>query len=283
MLFDLFKKLFDFLKTSFSFSISDQKSLKTVFSLKIKSYFLFFVFLICFVFLFFCFRFLFSHTLLKKTLPNYEQLVIEKEILSLDKKIDSLYSDVEFKNYQFNVLKKIISGEVVEDSFAIESDSLLELYKVNKVIEDSILRLKVELEENVNYNYEAKIKNIKNLLFFPPLKGVVSNKFDKNTKHFGIDIVSEKGSFFKSVFSGVVLFVDWGEFGGGSVVVGHPLGITSVYKHASKINCVVGDVVKAGDVLGVIGNSGEYSTGIHLHFEMWLNGEALNPEDFLFY
>ena len=79
------------------------------------------------------------------------------------------------------------------------------------------------------------------------------------------------------------LFVDWGEFGGGSVIVGHPLGITSVYKHASEISCVVGDVVKTGDVLGVIGNSGEYSTGIHLHFEMWLNGEALNPEDFLFY
>jgi len=283
MLLDLLKKLFDFLKTSFSVSISEQNSFKTVFSFKIKFYFLFFVFLVCFVLLFFSFRFLFSNTFIKKTLPNYEELVIEKEILSLDKKIDSLYSDVEFKNYQFTVLKKILSGEVVEDSFSIESDSFLELYKINKVIEDSILRLKVELEENVNYNYEAKIKNIKNLLFFPPLEGVVSNKFDKNTKHFGIDIVSEEGSFFKSVFSGVVLFVDWGEFGGGSVIIGHSLGITSVYKHASEISCSVGDVVETGDVLGVVGNSGKHSTGAHLHFEMWLNGEALDPEVFLFY
>ena len=283
MLFDLLQKFFSFLKKSFSVSVSEQKSLKTVFSLKIKLYFLVFGLLVSFLFLGVGFRFLFSYTFLKKTLPNYEEIIIEKEILNLDKKIDSLYNDVEFKNYQFNVLKKIFSGEIVEDSFGIESDSFLESYKINKVIEDSILRLKVELEENVNYNYEAKIKNIKNLLFFPPLKGVVSNGFDENTKHFGIDIVSEKGSFFKSVFSGVVLFVDWGEFGGGSVIVGHPLGITSVYKHASEISCVVGDVVKTGDVLGVIGNSGEYSTGTHLHFEMWLNGEALNPEDFLFY
>ena len=275
--------LLDFLKKFFRFTVSEETSFKTLFSFKIKllSFLFYFLFFLMMGGLFYFV--LFSYTPLKKTIPGYKEILLNEEFLKAGAKIDSLCDVVSFKNQQLEILKKILTGEEIQDSINTESHLSVPFYNVNKIIEDSILRQEIELEENINYSYDVKIKNLKNLVFFNPLEGLISSGFNKEAKHFGIDIVGKKEAFFKSVFDGVVIFVDWGELDGGVVVVGHPFGITSVYKHASKTVCSVGEPVKAGDVLGVVGNSGKLSIGPHLHFEMWLDGEVLNPERFLFY
>lgn len=275
--------LLDFLKKIFRFTVSEETSFKTLFSFKIKLLYFLFYFLFFLVTGGFFYFILFSYTPLKKTIPGHKEILLKEEFLKTSTKIDSLCNVVSFKNQQLEILKKILTGEEIQDSINIESHLSVPFYNVNKIIEDSILRQEIELEENVNYSYDVKIKNLKNLIFFNPLEGVISSGFNKEAKHFGIDVVGEKEAFFKSVFDGVVIFVDWGELDGGVVVVGHPFGITSVYKHASKTFCSVGESVNAGDVLGVVGNSGKLSIGPHLHFEMWLDGEVLNPERFLFY
>ena len=118
------------------------------------------------------------------------------------------------------------------------------------------------------------------LFLIVPAKGIVSQAYDQNNKHFAVDIALEEGTPIKSVANGTIVFAEYTAQTGYVIMVEHDLGMLSVYKHNSILNKEQGDIVAAGEVIAQAGNTGEYSTGWHLHFELWIDGYSLNPELF---
>jgi murein DD-endopeptidase MepM/ murein hydrolase activator NlpD len=117
---------------------------------------------------------------------------------------------------------------------------------------------------------------------FAPIRGSVTDSFDPENAHFGTDIVSPiKNEAIKSVYAGMVIFASWTSDFGFVIQVQHENDLISVYKHNSVLLKTVGDAVSAGDAIAIMGNTGELTTGPHLHFEIWHKGEPINPENYI--
>jgi len=111
----------------------------------------------------------------------------------------------------------------------------------------------------------------------PPVTGLTTRRFDARTGHFAIDIGVKEGSFVRSIGDGYVILADWTHDGGQIIAVQHGDGYVSVYKHNSRLIKRAGDRVRAREAVAMSGNSGEITTGPHLHFEIWHNGLAQDP------
>ena len=142
----------------------------------------------------------------------------------------------------------------------------------------------VELEQQASVNTNVRtIDNsmISKMRFFKPVTGIISNKFSIVGKHYGIDLVTEKGAEVHAVLNGTVISGSWSLKTGFTIQIQHQNNLISVYKHNSSLIKDEGDYVEAGDVISFVGNTGEYTTGPHLHFELWYNGSPVNPEDYI--
>src|SRR5690606_9593669 len=115
----------------------------------------------------------------------------------------------------------------------------------------------------------------------PPVEGFVTRGFDARSGHYAIDIAVEEGTTVRSIGDGYVVFADWTYEGGFALAVQHADGFVTVYKHNERLLKRLGDHVRARDAIAISGNTGEISTGPHLHFELWHNGLAQNPADYL--
>jgi murein DD-endopeptidase MepM/ murein hydrolase activator NlpD len=120
-----------------------------------------------------------------------------------------------------------------------------------------------------------------NVMFFPPVKGLVTNAFNGSHDHYGTDIVTGANEVVKATLPGTVTMSGWTIETGNVIQIQHEDNIISVYKHNAELLKHIGDRVKAGDPIAIIGNSGELTTGPHLHFELWYNGSPLNPQDYI--
>ena len=118
-------------------------------------------------------------------------------------------------------------------------------------------------------------------VFYKPVEGIIIDDFNIINKHYGLDIAAALNSSVKSCLDGIVLFSDWSSSKGNVVIIQHIDNIVSTYMHNSILFKESGELVKAGEVIGVVGNSGEQSTGPHLHFELWQNGTPINPADYI--
>jgi murein DD-endopeptidase MepM/ murein hydrolase activator NlpD len=123
--------------------------------------------------------------------------------------------------------------------------------------------------------------SISNFFFFTPIQGIISNGYNPANRHFGIDIVSKMNEAVKSVLDGTVILSAWTLQTGNIIAVQHQSNIISVYKHNSVLLKKEGDNVKAGDPIAIVGESGEMQTGPHLHFELWYNGNPVNPREYI--
>ena len=193
--------------------------------------------------------------------------------------IDSLQFKIKSNESYLNDFKKIIIGESL-DEFKIDSTNTIpENYKpdFSKNAADSILRAKIE-----NNDIEITNKASQNIGFFmSPVNGIISHSFNKKEKHFGIDVVTQKDEPIKATLDGVVIFSNWTSTEGNVIIIQHHDNYISTYKHCSILLKELGDNVEIGDPIGIVGNSGKYTDGPHLHFEIWQNGVALNPQEFI--
>ena len=131
----------------------------------------------------------------------------------------------------------------------------------------------LEEKENLAIQQNSKkLPSIANVHFFVPLRGLITNKFNTKTDHLAVDVVGQKNDHISSVLDGTVIFAGWTMDTGYSIYIQHENNIISAYKHNAELLKAVGDRVKAGDVIAIMGNSGELTTGPHLHFELWHNG-----------
>ena len=148
--------------------------------------------------------------------------------------------------------------------------------------DDSLLRKMVEEEEQFNIPVEGRRRlNLESLNFFIPIKGLVTQDFNPEEEHLGIDIVAKENEVIKATQDGRVIFAEWTAETGYVMIIQHAEKFISVYKHNSALLKAQGQDVSSGEPIAIIGNSGELSSGPHLHFELWYNGYAVDPQEYI--
>lgn len=225
-----------------------------------------------------------AYTPLRENIPGYPSAKIRQQILYNYMLVDSLENEIKNRDNYFDKIKTLFQGDVPADE-STTSESGLKTYdvKFKNSNADSIFKDKL-LEEKLNLsvsNNSKKLPSIANIHFFTPLRGLITNKFNTKTEHLAVDIVGSLNSRISCVLDGAVVFSGWTMDTGYSIFIQHENNIISAYKHNAELLKAVGDKVKAGDVIAIMGNSGELTTGPHLHFELWHNGAALDPETYI--
>ena len=232
--------------------------------------------------------FIISYTPFKHTIPGYpteqEQLRTERLDRNNLERLEGLLIEMEQKEQYITNLLAVIKGELatMPDS-ASQQPQLQEVsFPVSK--EDSLLRAMVAEEERLNLSRPTQTggkMDLANILLFRPIDGKLTNTFNKQEGHLGVDIIAPKNEPVKATLGGTVVFASWTSDNGYVIQIQHPYNLISVYKHNAVLLTKVGDLVRAGEAISFIGNSGELSEGPHLHFELWQNGQALNPTEYI--
>ena len=234
--------------------------------------------------------YLIAFTPLREYIPGYTDVSLNRRVYEMERRADSMELVFKQKDLYINNIKRIIMG----DDFSSDSiNSLLTKSSSTnfnnisdkKSKEDSIFRLEYENETRNNLFKHEIISDIpaehKLVAFFSPMNGIVTNHFNREEKHFGIDIVADNNSVIKATADGTVVYSDWTVDNGYCLGIQHNGNLFSVYKHNAVLMKDDGDFVSAGEPIAIYGNSGSMSTGPHLHFEIWYNGTPLNPEDYI--
>jgi len=278
------KKLIQKLRNRYRLIIYNDSTYQTVWSLKLSQLRVFTVGGLLSFFLIFITIIIIAYTPLREYIPGYpsqeeRSLIIKNSIL-----VDSLENQLAIRDNYFEKIKAVIKGDVpVADTIRRDSNMVVSKVKFNTYNHDSIFRKKL-LEEQMNlslHQTDKKIRNISEIHFFPPLKGIVNEPFDPSKGHYAVDILAEPNSRVSSVLDGTVIFADYTIETGYVIYIQHENNIVSIYKHNAELLKTTGDKVKAGEAIAIMGNSGELSTGPHLHFELWYNGVAVNPESYI--
>ncbi len=229
---------------------------------------------------------LIAFTPLREYIPGYSSTKLKRDALRLARVTDSVESQLSFNARYLENLQGIINGKApldLSDSDVIDSLNQVDL-EYSPSEEDSILRRLVEEEErfNVPVGGEGNIK-LRSLNFFSPIKGLVTNKFKPEEDHLGVDIVAKENEVIKAAQEGSVIFSEWTAETGYVIIIQHAEKFISVYKHNSALLKEQGEEVSSGEPIAIIGNTGEFSTGPHLHFELWFNGYPVDPQDYILF
>ena len=227
---------------------------------------------------------LIAFTPLREYIPGYTLPALQGQAIRLDKKTDSLLQISLMNERYINSIKKALSGEAAFESIDKDSiydsvESEIDLVGLQTSNADSLLRAKVDNEDK--YNLFESATAATNFLFFPPVNGSVSSPFDLNTQHYAVDIVVSKGTPVKAAAAGRVVLASWTSDSGYVIIIDHGNQLLSVYKHNANLTKRQGDLVRAQEVIANSGSSGELSTGPHLHFELWYDGNPIDPETFI--
>ncbi|SMC38285.1 M23 family metallopeptidase [Cellulophaga tyrosinoxydans] len=227
---------------------------------------------------------LIAFTPLREYIPGYSSTKLKKQATELTYKTDSLVTVLNYTNKYLDNIRMVLNGDVTNNK--INRDSLFEQFKIDPstidltpIKEDSVLRAQVALEDKYNL-FERSTKNI-NQILFSPINGTITQEYDPNKKHYAIDIVAPSGTPVKAVADGTVIFSEWNTETGYVIILEHKDGLLSVYKHNGSLNKEQGEIVRAGEVIASVGNTGELTTGPHLHFELWSNANPANPKDYI--
>ena len=228
--------------------------------------------------------FLIAFTSLRELIPGYSSAKLKKQATELSYKTDSLQQVIMLNEKYYASIKRVLTGDVKtvefnKDSAANAATSDMDETNLIPTKQDSLLREKVDKEDKYNL-FESAISQ-SNFVLFPPVNGSISEGYDLKNKHFAVDIVVGKNTPVKATADGTVIFAEWTAETGYVVIIEHSQELISVYKHNASLTKQQGDLVKAGEVIAMAGNTGEYTTGPHLHFELWSKGYPVNPTNFI--
>ncbi|TSA30985.1 MAG: M23 family metallopeptidase [Porphyromonadaceae bacterium] len=226
------------------------------------------------------------YTPLKQLIPGYPKAEMTRNIRLNALRVDSLDYQMALKDQFIENLITIINGGQPKTHSTDEGAAKISTHEISdtRSSEDSLLRINVEKAQRFNVNPQntsPENRNLNQLYFFPPVRGLLMAHFDFANGHYGVDIATASNQGIKAVLDGTVIFSDFTTETGFTIQIQHDNNLVSVYKHNKELFKKVGDRVKAGEVIATVGNTGELTTGPHLHFELWHLGKPLNPEHFI--
>ena len=238
------------------------------------------------ILLFALLSFIIVTTLLAKWFdPRVEYMQANRTLIQLDKKVDSLNMQVALKDQYIQNIRSILRGDIPSEDDMMQQvntrqvSAPVDLKQISAA--DSSFRKQFEETDYGIINNTRKTDELQYLFLFPPLQGIVSQAYDLQSGHFGIDIVAKKDEPIKSIADGTVVLSSWTQDAGLTIAIQHKNQLISFYKHNSVLLKKVGETVSTADLIAIIGNSGELTDGPHLHFELWHNLNPVDPEDFI--
>jgi hypothetical protein len=228
---------------------------------------------------------LIAFTNIRELIPGYPDAAMRQHIRQNALKVDSLEYEQAIRDQYFDNMKRIISGEMPElymndTTGGVNVQEITFLRSAN----DSMLRQQVEAEEQFRLSVlddDYVNRNLYDMHFFTPVNGIITREFNPLEAHFGIDLVAAPNEVVKATLDGTVTMSTWTLETGYVIQIQHDYELISVYKHNASLFKSVGQKVMAGDAIAIVGNSGELTSGPHLHFELWHDRTPLNPVDYI--
>ncbi|QJP33778.1 M23 family metallopeptidase [Nonlabens sp. Ci31] len=254
------------------------------FSLKLNRLNVFMLTLISAVLLIGATTVLIAFTPIREYIPGYADITTKRNSIELTKETDSIQQVLRTNEEFYGRIKMLLNGDITTEEYEridsiakVETD--IETADLAPIKEDSLLREEVAQEDRYSVIAGAKAKT--NFVFFPPIKGIISGDYDTEIKHYAVDVAAASGTPIKAAADGTVVFASWSAETGYTMLIEHAYGLITVYKHAGSLIKEQNDQVLAGEVIASVGNTGELTTGPHLHFEIWSDGYPLDPTNFI--
>jgi murein DD-endopeptidase MepM/ murein hydrolase activator NlpD len=277
------KKLKKKLFTKNRLVILNEDTFEEVFSLRLTLMNVFVVGTLSAVLLILATTYIIAFTPLREYIPGYASTKLKREATELALKSDSLSKALQKNEAYLHSIKRVLTGDL--DIAYLSKDSIVADAKpidpAGIEPSDEDLKLRQEVAKEDKYNLFEKSQSKTTIVMFAPVKGMVTEKYNLRAKHFSTDIAVPNNTPIKSILSGTVIFAGWTPSSGNVIILRHNNGFISVYKHAASLTATQGDVVKTGEAIAIAGSTGEESTGVHLHFELWKDGYPVDPENFI--
>lgn len=281
---ELRKKIFQMLKDHYRLIIYNDSTIQTVWSIKLTPIKVATIGGLGAILLILLTTIIIAYTPLRENIPGYPSAKVRQQIILNYMLVDSLENEIKTRDTYFEKISTLFHGDVpLDETQVVDTGMKKHAVKFKNLNADSIFETNLRDEkQNLSISKNSKrLPTIASIHFFTPLRGLITNKFNPKTEHLAVDIVGNQNARISSVLDGTVIFAGWTMDTGYSIYVQHENNIISAYKHNGELLKVEGDKVKAGDVIAIMGNSGELTTGPHLHFELWHNGIALDPETYI--
>jgi len=216
-----------------------------------------------------------------------QDYLVRQAIVNEALRIDSLEQVFELQNKYITNLQDIIAGTVSIDTvYSIDSLARVrsELLMERSEREENFMR---QYEEAERYNITSQSQPVNEVLsinIFRPTAGLVSQSYNALEQHLGVDIAASPNQSVVSVMDGTVLMSTYTSEMGYTICIVHPGELISIYKHCESLLKKTGDRVKQGDVVALVGRGTDGVTqGSHLHFELWYQGQPLDPEKYILF
>ncbi|MBX2909651.1 MAG: M23 family metallopeptidase [Chitinophagales bacterium] len=223
------------------------------------------------------------YTPLKYFIPGFGDYNYRSQILQLQFKADSIENRIQAREEWLANVNKVIRGEIdtTIPKAPQKTEAKVEKVKGPSKAEEELRKI-VEEEETFSLSYNAasineELEELKQIHFIAPVNGFVTDDFNSANAHFALDIATNKDEPVKAILDGTIVSANFTLDGGYTIAVQHKDNLISFYKHLGTILKKTGTFVRAGEVIGIVGNTGELTNGTHLHFEIWKNGKPINP------
>ena len=223
-------------------------------------------------------------TPIRNYLPGYLDVEVRKEIVQNALRADSLERIIAVQSMYLENITGILTGTAPIDSIRqIDSLAMLDAtYEIPKGEREAAFVTSFEEEEKYNLAVlNTTPISADGVFFYKPITGVVSAPFEAETRHYGIDLVTAPRESVMATLDGTVVYAGFDPKYGNVIQLQHRNGFISIYKHNEILLKEAGDHVVAGEAIALVGDTGELSTGPHLHFELWFRGMPVNPEEYI--
>lgn len=226
---------------------------------------------------------LIAFTPLREYIPGYPSGKMRKILIQNALLTDSLEQEIIRRDQYFADFRAMLAGESSSDTTVKRVVMHPEQVKIKNFDYDSLFKDEM-IQDNLRTDFstnQSQFEQLAGVLFFPPINGMVISKYNLSNGHYGVDVVGKLNARVSAALDGTVVYSGWTLDTGYVIYIQHEQNLITVYCHNADLLKVKGDKVKAGEAIAIMGNSGRETTGPHLHFEMWLNGNSVDPQEYI--
>jgi len=271
------------MRFEYKLSFLNENTLEEVFSFRLSRLTSFIVLFLFVVFLITLTSFVIIKTPIRNYLPGYLDADVRQEMIENALGIDSLETELAVQAKYLDNVRSILRGDMKVDEVPT-IDSIKDARNIDLGKSERTAEFVKNYEEDERYNLNGlamAVSGVDKPMFYRPVKGMISSTFDPKERHYAVDIATTPDEPVLATMKGTVVFTGFDPNAGYVIQLQHPNGFVSVYKHNAKLLKSQGDVVSAGEGIALAGNTGNLSTGVHLHFELWLDGKPVDPSEYI--